>query len=106
MRRKRRDHPGPYAARILTFFTLCIETNVGVSLFSNVISLRHCSGVRRGIHSVLLGFAQEAVPAGAELCGGDEMAHSIAASIDALTAGDESAAVFKRDIGELMLRPL
>eukprot|EP00903_Cladosiphon_okamuranus_P012376 g11599.t1 len=38
------------------------------------------------------------VPAGAKLCGGDEPAHSIAASIDALTAGDESAAVFKPDI--------
>ena len=49
---------------------------------------------------------QEAVPAGAELCGGDEMAISIAASIDALTAGDESAAVFDRGIGELILRPL
>ncbi|CAB1104024.1 CPO-like [Ectocarpus sp. CCAP 1310/34] len=49
---------------------------------------------------------EEAVPAGAELCGGDEIAVSIAASIDALTAGDESAAVFKRDVGELVLRPL
>ncbi|CAM9150528.1 unnamed protein product [Ectocarpus sp. 8 AP-2014] len=49
---------------------------------------------------------EEAVPAGAELCGGEEIAVSIAASIDALTAGDESAAVFKRDIGELVLRPL
>eukprot|EP00903_Cladosiphon_okamuranus_P012371 g11596.t1 len=47
-----------------------------------------------------------AVPAGVELCGGDEMAHSIAASIDGLTAGDEDAAVFKSDLGELMLRPL
>lgn len=48
---------------------------------------------------------QEAVPAGVELCGGDAMAVSIAASIDALTAGDESAAVLNRGIGELMLRP-
>ncbi|CAM9270140.1 unnamed protein product [Ectocarpus sp. 6 AP-2014] len=49
---------------------------------------------------------EESVPAGVELCGGDEMAISIAASIDGLTAGDESVAVFNRDIGELMLRPL
>ena len=49
---------------------------------------------------------QGAVPAGVDLCGGDEMAYSIEASIDALTAGDESAAVFNRDIGELLLRPL
>ncbi|CAN0194683.1 unnamed protein product [Scytosiphon promiscuus] len=47
-----------------------------------------------------------AVPAGAELCGGDGMAKSISASIDALVAGDESAAVFKRDLGELTIRPL
>lgn len=49
---------------------------------------------------------QEAVPAGAELCGDDEMTKSIAASIDALTDGDASAAVFDRNVGELMLRPL
>lgn len=49
---------------------------------------------------------QEAVPAGVELYGGDEMAFSIEASIDAMTAGDEPTAVFNRDIGELMLRPL
>lgn len=49
---------------------------------------------------------QETVPAGVGLCGGDEMAHSFAASIDALTGGDESAAVLNREIGELMLRPL
>jgi len=50
--------------------------------------------------------AQEAVPAGVELCGGDEPAISISASIDGLTAGDESAAVLDRGIGDLMLRPL
>ncbi|CAM9676919.1 unnamed protein product, partial [Hapterophycus canaliculatus] len=49
---------------------------------------------------------QGAVPAGFELCGGDGMAKSISASIDALVAGDESAAVFKRDLGELKVRPL
>lgn len=48
---------------------------------------------------------QGAVPAGAELCG-EGMAESISASIDALLDGDASAAVFKRDIGELMVRPL
>ena len=46
------------------------------------------------------------MPAGAELCGGEEIAISIAGSVDALTAGDESGAVFDRGIGELMLRPL
>lgn len=49
---------------------------------------------------------QGAVPAGAELCGGDDMARSVSASVDALIGGDASAAVFKRDIGELMVRPL
>ncbi len=49
---------------------------------------------------------QDAVPAGEELCGGDEMSISIAAAIDGLTAGDESAAIFDPSIGELMLRPL
>ncbi len=34
------------------------------------------------------------------------MTLSIAASVDALTAGVESAAVFDRSVGELMLRPL
>lgn len=34
------------------------------------------------------------------------MAISIAASVDALIAGDASAAIFNRDLGELMLRPL
>lgn len=48
---------------------------------------------------------QGAVPAGVELCGGYEVVDSIAASFDALTSGDESAAVFNRDIGELKLRP-
>eukprot|EP00752_Nemacystus_decipiens_P008074 g7217.t1 len=47
-----------------------------------------------------------AVPAGAELCGGGGMAESISNSIDALLGGDASAAVFKRDAGELMVRPL
>ncbi|CAM9509280.1 unnamed protein product, partial [Scytosiphon promiscuus] len=49
---------------------------------------------------------ERAVPAGVELCGGDDMARSISASIDALVAGDESAAVFKRNVGGLMIRPL
>lgn len=57
-------------------------------------------------HLAVSRFFQEAVPAGVDLCGGDEMAISLSASIDALTEGDESAAVFKRDGGELMLRPL
>ena len=34
------------------------------------------------------------------------MAASISRSIARLVDGDEDAAVFKRDIGELMLRPL
>lgn len=34
------------------------------------------------------------------------MAESISASIDRLIDGDESAAIFKKDIGELMVRPL
>lgn len=34
------------------------------------------------------------------------MAVSIGSSIARLVDGDESAAVFKRDIGQLMLRPL
>lgn len=58
------------------------------------------------VSNVLSYFCQGAVPAGVELCGGDDVIHSIAASFDALTDGDESAAVFNRDIGELMLRPL
>lgn len=49
---------------------------------------------------------QEAVPAGAELCGGGDMALSIADTINKLRDGDEDAAVYKRDLGELMLRPL
>eukprot|EP00903_Cladosiphon_okamuranus_P005324 g5322.t1 len=48
---------------------------------------------------------EEAVTAGAELCGGDEMAVSISASVDALTDGDASAAIFNRNLGELTLRP-
>lgn len=51
-------------------------------------------------------FFQDAVPAGVELCGGGEMALSIANSIDRLIDGDEKAAVFKSDLGELMVRPL
>ncbi|CAM9870915.1 unnamed protein product [Ectocarpus fasciculatus] len=46
-----------------------------------------------------------AVPAGAELCGGDHMAKSIHDSFERLKAGDESAAVFKSNVGELMVRP-
>lgn len=49
--------------------------------------------------------SQGAVPAGVELCGGDEMARSIHDSFERLKAGDESAAVFKKDVGELMIRP-
>lgn len=49
---------------------------------------------------------QEAVPAGVELCGGGGMAVSIAKSIDRLIEGDEEAAVFKADLGDLLLRPL
>lgn len=48
---------------------------------------------------------QGAVTAGFELCEGDEMAKSIHDSFERLKAGDESAAVFNRDIGELMVRP-
>ncbi len=50
--------------------------------------------------------SQGAVPAGAELCGGDEMAKSIHDSFERLKAGDESAAIFKKDVGELMVRPI
>lgn len=49
---------------------------------------------------------QEAVPGGVELCGGSLLAESITTSIGDLVAGDESAAVFDKNIGELMLRPL
>lgn len=49
---------------------------------------------------------QGAVSAGTELCGGDELAVSIADALDALTDGDESAAICDRNVGELMLRPL
>lgn len=55
---------------------------------------------------VLVCIHQGAVGAGKELCGGDDMVRSIAASIDALIDGDESAAVFDRDIGPLKLRVL
>ncbi|CAM9420198.1 unnamed protein product [Ectocarpus fasciculatus] len=46
-----------------------------------------------------------AVPAGAELCGSTDMAQSIHDSFERLKVGDESAAIFKTDIGELMVRP-
>ncbi|CAN0096425.1 unnamed protein product [Ectocarpus sp. 4 AP-2014] len=46
-----------------------------------------------------------AVLAGAELCGGEDMAKSIHDSFERLKAGDESAAIFKSDVGELMVRP-
>lgn len=49
-------------------------------------------------------YKQEAVPAGAELCGGGEMAESISSTIGALIEGDESAAIFKKNPGELMVR--
>lgn len=49
--------------------------------------------------------SQGAVPAGVKLCGGDEMARSIHDSFQRLKAGDESAAIFNRDAGELMIRP-
>lgn len=51
-------------------------------------------------------FSQDAVPAGVELCGGGQMAISIEKSIDKLVEGDEEGAVFKSDLGELMVRPL
>ncbi|CAN0348362.1 unnamed protein product [Ectocarpus sp. 8 AP-2014] len=48
---------------------------------------------------------EEAVPAGAARCGGEEMAMSIAASINALATGVESTAVLERNVGELVVRP-
>lgn len=48
---------------------------------------------------------QDSVPAGAELCGSQRMAHSIHESLERLKAGDTNAAVFKRDVGELTVRP-
>lgn len=48
--------------------------------------------------------AQDAVPGGADLCGGGFLARSVEASIDRLIAGDETAAVFKYDPGELKVR--
>lgn len=47
---------------------------------------------------------KDAVGAGSELCGGGEMAVSIASSIDRLVDGDEAAAIFKQNPGELMVR--
>ncbi|CAN0217950.1 unnamed protein product, partial [Scytosiphon promiscuus] len=49
---------------------------------------------------------EEAVTAGMELCTGDDMAKSIHDSLERLKAGDESAAVFNKDVGELMVRPV
>lgn len=51
-------------------------------------------------------FLQDAVPAGVELCGGGDMAASIGRSLGRLVDGDEGGAVFKPDLGELMVRPL
>lgn len=61
---------------------------------------------RHGACRLAFALFQGAIPAGVELCGGFEMTVSTADSIDALTEGDESAAVFDRGVGELMLRPL
>lgn len=49
---------------------------------------------------------QEAVPAGATLCGDALLAQSISATIGRLIDGDETAAVLKCDPGEFMVRPL
>ena len=49
---------------------------------------------------------QEAATAGTKLCGGGLLAPSISSSIGALIDGDESAAIFKKDVGEQMVRPL
>lgn len=49
--------------------------------------------------------SQDAVPAGEDLCGGGLMAPSITASLKRLIAGDEAAAVFKYDPGEIKVRP-
>lgn len=49
---------------------------------------------------------QGAVPAGVELCGGGEMAKSIAKSMQRLVDGDGSSPVFDKNVGELLLRPL
>ncbi|CAM9482619.1 unnamed protein product [Ectocarpus fasciculatus] len=48
---------------------------------------------------------RDSVPAGAELCGSQGMVDSIHESLERLKAGDTSAAVFKKDVGELMVRP-
>lgn len=88
------------------------------AMFSSVVSFIHTLVHQRVIITVeppvtnRIFFAflhlntQEAIPAGAELCGGGEMAESISASIGALIDGDESAAIFKKDVGELMVRSL
>ena len=49
---------------------------------------------------------QDATAAGGELCGGGLLASSISSSISALIDGDETAAIFKKDVGELMVRPV
>lgn len=49
--------------------------------------------------------AQEAIPAGADLCG-DVFVESTSATVSGLMDGDETAAILKRDPGELMVRPL
>ncbi|CAM9971879.1 unnamed protein product, partial [Ascophyllum nodosum] len=48
----------------------------------------------------------DATAAGGELCGGGLLASSISSSISALIDGDETAAIFKKDVGELMVRPV
>lgn len=49
-------------------------------------------------------YEQEAIPAGADLCGDVRFAESISATTSRLVDGDETAAVLKRDPGELMVR--
>ncbi|CAM9691475.1 unnamed protein product [Sphacelaria rigidula] len=46
----------------------------------------------------------EAVLAGAELCGGFFVSNSVSATVNRLIAGDETAAVFKENPGELKVR--
>ena len=63
--------------------------------------------IRKAVTFLLHFFLQDAATAGTELCGGGLLASSISSSISALIAGDESAAVFKKeDVGEQMVRPL
>lgn len=50
---------------------------------------------------------QEAIPAGADPCGSGRLVESISATtVDGLMDGDETAAILKRDPGELMVRPV